>query len=320
VNESSLHELAILTSAGFGLVMLSALRVVGARWSRARRLGGVALITSLSALGPLAVGSFVHGVAAAGLVALIAGALSLAGSGRIETAVQAIHSWIRRPAVRAAALATVGVVLVVGAYLKFDYEDDAAIERDNLYVEEIISQPSTRLAPEVQTATDLGRPVRVRALEEIRAIEVRQASEEKVLEQFGSNGRILRVSQVDDSCNCHGWVFTGGRYWVSQVDVEHILVDNGYQVVSDPRPGDLAIYRDTHEISHTGVVRAIVEGMEPLVEGKWGWMGVFLHPANDSMYGSNYKFYRSQRQGHLLAGLESVPHSKEAPEKLSGAQ
>jgi hypothetical protein len=300
--------------------MLSGLRVVGARWSLAGWLAGAAVITVMSALGPLMVGSFAHGAVVAGLVALIAGAMGLASSGRLAAVLQVIQNRIRRPAVATGALATVGLVLIVGSYLKFDYDDDAAIERDNLYVDEIISQPSTRLATEVHTATDVGRPVRVRAVEEDRSIEVRQASEQRVLNEFRSNGRIIRLTQVDDSCNCHGWVFTGGRYWVSQHDVEHILVDNGYEVVTDPRPGDLAIYRDTHEISHTGVVRAVVEGMEPLVVGKWGWMGVFLHPANDSMYGTNYQFYRSPREGHLLAGLETLPHSKEAPEKLSGAQ
>ena len=320
MNESSLHELAILVSAGCGLVMLSGLRVVGGRWSQAGRLGGAAVITVLSGLGPLMVGSFVYGAVAAGLVLLIAGAMALASSGRVAAVLQGIQNRIRRPAVATGSLATVGLVLIVGSYLKFDFDDDAAIERDNLYVDEIISQPSTRLAPEVHTVTDLGRRVRVRAVEEDRSIEVRQASEQRVLNEFRSNGRIIRLTQVDDSCNCHGWVFTGGRYWVSQHDVEHILVDNGYEVVTDPRPGDLAIYRDTHEISHTGVVRAVVEGMEPLVVGKWGWMGVFLHPANDSMYGTNYQFYRSLREGHLLAGLESLPQSKEAPEKLSGAQ
>jgi hypothetical protein len=320
VNETSLSELVVLASAGCGLVMLSGLRVIGARWPLPARLGGATVITVLSALGPLSVGSLVHSAATAGLIILVLGAVAVASSSRTAAVFQTIVGWFGRSSVRAGVLATVGAALAAGAFCKFELEDQAAIDRDSKAVDEIISQPSTRLASEVHTITDLGRPVRVRALEEIRPVELRQASEQKVLDDFRSNGRIIRLTQVDDSCNCHGWVFTGGRYWVSQIDVEYILVDNGYEVVTDPRPGDLAIYRDAREISHTGVVRAVVDGMPPLVEGKWGWMGVFLHPAGDSMYGTNYKFYRSHREGHLLAGLQSVPHSKEAPEKLSGAQ
>jgi hypothetical protein len=90
--------------------------------------------------------------------------------------------------------------------------------------------------------------------------------------------------------------------------------------VTDPRPGDLAIYRDSKEISHTGIVRAIVNGMPPLVEGKWGWMGVFLHPVGDSIYGGKYTYYRSPREGHLLAGLEGASNSKDGAERLTGAQ
>ena len=43
---------------------------------------------------------------------------------------------------------------------------------------------------------------------------------------------VTRVAPVDPACNCHGWVFTGGRFWVSGEDVPRILEDNGYRRVS----------------------------------------------------------------------------------------
>jgi hypothetical protein len=125
---------------------------------------------------------------------------------------------------------------------------------------------------------------------------------------------VIRRRPPADRCNCHGWVFAGGKYWVNPDQVEHILDDNGYQPISEPRLGDLAIYRNSADtIIHTAVVRAICDDGIVLVEGKWGWMGVFLHPVGESCYGKNYGFYRSDRSGHLLVELpaakEPVPVS-----------
>ena len=60
-------------------------------------------------------------------------------------------------------------------------------------------------------------------------------------------------------------------------------------------------------MAHTAVVRYAADGQPPLVEGKWGPAGVYLHPAGVSAYGSGHTFYRSRRDGHLLAGLGGRP-------------
>ena len=75
------------------------------------------------------------------------------------------------------------------------------------------------------------------------------------------------------------------------------------------RPGDLVVYRtaDTGLVAHAAVVRYATDGMPTLVEGKWGWMGVFLHPIDRSPYGTNYACYRSPRATHQLAVTESDP-------------
>src|SRR5205807_1160464 len=78
----------------------------------------------------------------------------------------------------------------------------------------------------------------------------------------------------DATSNCHGWVFTGGRYWVKGGAVEDILRDNGYRTVEDPRPGDLVVYRDDQgAVSHTGVVSSVGADGLVLVESKWSWLG-----------------------------------------------
>ena len=83
-----------------------------------------------------------------------------------------------------------------------------------------------------------------------------------------------------------------------------ILADNGYTPVTDPRPGDLAVYRQNGTVAHTAVVRYVTPGMPVLVEGKWGVAGVYLHPVDASPYGSEFTFYRVDRPTHVLAGLD----------------
>jgi hypothetical protein len=71
-----------------------------------------------------------------------------------------------------------------------------------------------------------------------------------------------------------------------------------------PRPLDLAIYRDAKgEVAHIGIVRAIRPEVI-LIESKWGWGGLFLHPHEAHPYApATCVFYRSERAGHLLQGL-----------------
>jgi hypothetical protein len=318
--EAFISDLLVPFSAGTALMLIGVLHLLAHRKSWRWKVGSTAVIILGACAALLGFGDFALTVTTAGLTVLVGGILVLVTSGRAAAVLQAMPRLVRRPATRGTLLAVVGGALVAGAYAKFVQEEQAAIDRDNHFVEMIVSQPETRLPSDVQATTDHGRRVQLREVNEDRSVEFRASTEHRVLSEFGCYGRVIRITPADDSSNCHGWVFTGGRFWVSHVDVENILVDNGYVSVTDPQPGDLAIYRHGNEISHTGLVRAIVNGMPPLVEGKWGWMGVFLHPVGDSIYGSKYTFYRSQRDGHLLAGLESPPNSKEAAEKLAGAQ
>jgi len=105
--------------------------------------------------------------------------------------------------------------------------------------------------------------------------------------------------------NCHGWVYTGGRYLVMSEDVEIILRDNGYRVVAAPQAGDLTIYRDEHgQVCHSALVRGVYETGLVLLESKWGHVGRYLHRPEGYAYSSSWQYYRSPRRGHLLAGLD----------------
>jgi hypothetical protein len=174
--------------------------------------------------------------------------------------------------------------------------------------------PPIRSLPPGTAVTDRGRDVPLAEVvgADWSAEDLRDASERN-LRETGLWGRVIQVGPPDWSCNCHGWVFTGGRHLVADADVERILQDNGYGPIEAPRVGDLAVYRDDcGSVCHTARVWAVGEGGEVLLESKWGWMGRYLHPPDGTTYGQDWTYYRSPRPGHKLLGpgdspLEVVP-------------
>lgn len=123
---------------------------------------------------------------------------------------------------------------------------------------------------------------------------------------------LIRTAPPDLTHNCHGWVFAGGQHWVKGRDVDTILSENGYTPVSEPRVGDVIVYRDAvGVVLHTGLVRVAEPGLI-LIESKWGALGRYVHQPEDQCYGTRFTFYRSSRQGHLLVGL-NPPSPSSAP-------
>jgi hypothetical protein len=117
--------------------------------------------------------------------------------------------------------------------------------------------------------------------------------------------RVIRTGDPDPTHNCHGWVFTQGRFALRPEDVEAILADNHYEKVTEPQPGDLIVYRSVDgQIEHTGLVRSVIAGEIVLIESKWGPLGRFLHAPEDQPYGTDYAYYRSPRPGHLVTIVE----------------
>jgi hypothetical protein len=158
-------------------------------------------------------------------------------------------------------------------------------------------------------ATDKGRHVKVsRRVHVPEEAASHKSVQEQLLRRPDINAKVIALEVGSAECNCHGWVFTGGLYWISDEAVERILADNNYQQVPAPRIGDLAVYRDKGgTITHTGVVRATTPDGLVLVESKWGDLGAFLHPVDVHPYDeSAYTYHRSQRGGHRLARAPGV--------------
>jgi hypothetical protein len=156
-----------------------------------------------------------------------------------------------------------------------------------------------------QVVTDRGRPVRLVA--RTRPAPVTPdllAREAAVLRPHLLAAGLVRLAPPSADCNCHGWIFLDGRYWLPASDMNLILEDNGYEPVKTPRVGDLVVYRaDDGEIAHSGVVLALEEGGAPLVQSKWADLGYYVHRAELRLFG-RHQFFHSPRTGHVLAGVQ----------------
>jgi hypothetical protein len=218
---------------------------------------------------------------------------------------------LRRPAVRFGLVAVAGVATIVGGAAYFQWADEKAADESlrelELVHSRVPSVPSTR----GQATSDRGTPIVLKEPIPREPVDL-AAAEEKVLRTSQLGEHVIRRGSASDESNCHGWVFTGGKFLLGPDDVELILKENGYEAVDLPQTGDVAVYRSNGAISHTAVVRYVTEGQPVLVEGKWGNLGIFLHPADKSTYGTDYTFYRSPRTGHLLAGVGGPAASAEA--------
>ena len=166
---------------------------------------------------------------------------------------------------------------------------------------------------DVCVETDHGRKIDVFIY---RQSEGAEAAEDTTLSDERLAHEVIRLAGPDPACNCHGWVFTGGKYGVPGESVDAILSDNGYTIVRDAAEGDLIVYRDAAgEVLHTGLVRLVGADGLILVESKWGPLGLYLHPPKAQPWGHNITYYRSARQGHLLKMSPAVTekHARRQP-------
>lgn len=237
------------------------------------------------------------------------GILSAAGifsfaiaSGAIQTVIASMLALIKRPAIQASLMAFGGGSLIAFGMYRYECDEDQLMENDNIFMQQAVWKPNLHPIEGTVAYTDKGRVLELQAPDEIRTSTEMDEMEHSVLEQMIGDKPVIRLHGPDDRTNCHGWVFTGGKNWLPTDQVETILEDNGYRPVTTPALGDLAIFRDpnSNQVTHTSIVR-ILGGGSPIVESKWGWMGVFLHPVDQSCYGTNFTYYHTERENHLVA-------------------
>ena len=302
MTDEPFEQLVLWFMVGLGLLLAGGVNL----GLRRRSVGFRALATPpVIALVVAGVWAFTENTSIAEQAGLIlAGGLAIclvAGSDRLASLV----ALIRKPALRWGVLAGLGIATALGSVTYSEYQ----FERQNgLQVAELdglASIPPTATPHDATALTDRGTPVQL-----LEPTAPRNETELEVLEgaflrKPNVRDNVIRHQAATDRSNCHGWVFTAGRYWISGTEVERILVENRYRAITDPKPGDVVVYRAETKVLHTAVVRYVTDGQPVLVEGKWGCTGVYLHDATKSIYGSEFTYYRSPRNGHVLAGLEN---------------
>ncbi len=168
--------------------------------------------------------------------------------------------------------------------------------------------------PDVRLITDSGRAI---GLWRYEIVALPQGSHGDWISKYGGNSAVLeyfdqdfrkncnrdvssaiRVFNPTIDCNCHGWIFAGGRFGVGDEDVPAILQDNDYQPADNPGDGDLAVYWTNGHPSHSGIVRISAATGVQLIESKWGPFSVYLHLPAVHPFRGECCFYRTNRGGH----------------------
>ena len=158
-------------------------------------------------------------------------------------------------------------------------------------------------ATDVRAQSDLGVPVPLYSPGRPIDLAELRTNETRLLADWVKNYQVLRSEGINPQTNCHGWVFTGGRYWIHGKSVDAILTGNGYEATTKPRAGDVVIYRDRGIVKHSGIVRAAWDVSSILIESKWGTMGTYLHKPEAQSYAQSYTFYHTTRSDHRIRGL-----------------
>jgi hypothetical protein len=229
--------------------------------------------------------------------------LTLLGSGWAGQAATAARRLVGHGRLHAGLLLAAGPVFLFWAF----HQADAVAPPDVVSSLDVSGCDATRVqeAEFVHPFTDRGTPVHVYVPKpEALAVEPLLAREAALVKDLGLAQKMIRTAPPDALSNCHGWVFTGGRFCVPGSEVDLILQENGYVKVTEPRPDDVAVYRDEQgTVLHTGVVRSAPADGTVLIESKWGWLGRYVHKPQDQVYGTNVGYYRSPRPDNLIHGL-----------------
>ena len=208
-----------------------------------------------------------------------------------------------------------GVLTIALAAARYEEREESHVnaqtaELNSLEKMDRTLHPTGYREADTNLTTDLGNPLEAWTPVSVRAADERDRIEAAFLRQRESRDRLIRVAPADERANCYGWVFTGGQHWLPESSLKKILQENGYRQTREPAAGDLIAYQRQGEISHLAIVRYLAPDRPPIVEGKWGMNGVFLHAADVTHYGKDFVFLRSPRAGHLLAG---VPNRESPP-------
>lgn len=123
-----------------------------------------------------------------------------------------------------------------------------------------------------------------------RRAERHPASLRAAKEMFEGNHSTVRARSLTGLYNCMGMVFASRRTWIDTDQLQMILEDDDYRLLSpeeDIVSGDVVVYRDkAASVSHVGLVAQVrhdlMEGTtEVVVLSQWGYDGEYFHRVDD---------------------------------------
>jgi len=213
---------------------------------------------------------------------------------------------LARPVVQAVLVLTAGIgLLVLGVY-----QIDRDVQRDINESDRVLAMMSGSIAPDLSSSvvcrTDQGRVIHLHHSKPAEGDGQKPVTEADFIRALKLEAHLIQSGPADADCNCHGWIFAAGRYWLLGRSIDTILMDNGYREVQAPRTGDVAIFRDGKgEVSHSALVRGRGADGLILLESKWGQLGRYVHTANKHAYqGHAIRYYHTDRGSHTLHGIE----------------
>ena len=229
--------------------------------------------------------------------------LILAQSKTIQRSLTAVHHQLQKPRLAWGLVALVGFGVLGFEFSRFDGAETADLNEHEAWLK--LQEVTPYVADDSRAAkTDRGSVIHLLTTAEAKSAELLLATETQTLQSTRLDDYVIRRGPADDNSNCHGWVFTGGKYAILGHEVDTILTENEYQSAPIPQAGDLCVYRnESNMILHTALVRSVFDDGTILVEGKWGHLGVFLHSVQHSVYGMHFDFYHSVRSTHLLNSI-----------------
>lgn len=142
--------------------------------------------------------------------------------------------------------------------------------------------------------TDKGRRLQLMRLDQVQ--EADDGEEVTYIRSLGLDHQIIQTGSRDESYNCHGWVFADSKGWILGESVDSILEDNQYHTISKPQLGDVVLFRNSvRKVTHSSIVRAVLDDGTILIESKWGFLGRYIHTLEQHAYrGHQPAFYRKK--------------------------
>ncbi|MEO8435904.1 MAG: CHAP domain-containing protein [Pyrinomonadaceae bacterium] len=102
----------------------------------------------------------------------------------------------------------------------------------------------------------------------------------KRAEMAADHPKAVEVRVPSARYNCFGYAYTASHGWFNKPDF--FIADDFLPVsMANAKPGDVLVYEDDVEITHSAFVNQVTNGTIIKVRSKWGRVAAFIHDPKD---------------------------------------